>query len=126
MLLWRACCCCGGCCCARPLLQPAIYVNSSNQCVRICGQLSLGGSRSIVCNSINYVCQKYKVNKYSLSQTGAVRACISAHAETVNSRGDLITAGCIKDLIVLREQHNTAFTANEINELITFLCTSGA
>ncbi len=99
-------------------------LNSSNQCVRICGQLSLGGSRSNVCNSINYVCQKYKVNKYSLSQTGAVRACISAHAETVNSRGDLITAGCVKDLIVLREQHNTAFTSTEINQLITFLCTS--
>ena len=38
-------------------------VTSKNECVNICGKMSLNGSRSNLVNSINYICYRYGLNK---------------------------------------------------------------
>ena len=41
-------------------------VHSPNICVHICGKLALFGSMSDLCDSINYVFNRYEINKYDL------------------------------------------------------------
>jgi hypothetical protein len=39
-------------------------ISSNNNCLRIMGQMVLDGSGSATCNSVNYICHIYKLNKY--------------------------------------------------------------
>ena len=41
-------------------------LNSSNPCIKTCGLLAINGSKSHLCNSINYLCKLYNMDKFSL------------------------------------------------------------
>lgn len=100
-------------------------LNSCNECVKLCSQLALKGSRSKVCCSINYVCATYNLDKHALADCNIIATYkkIGDYGYDRMQEEDRIKAGCIRDLIVMREQ-NKFFEVWEINDLLTFLGTS--
>jgi hypothetical protein len=94
-------------------------LNSHNSCVSLCASLCIQGSRSDTCNSVNYICSKYNINKHFLScnQTGYLPEFDEANNIT------RITAGAIRDLLTIRDQPNeTEFSTAEAQFMIDYLC----
>lgn len=101
-------------------------LSSSNQVIAICGQLSLSGSSSSISNSLNHICHKYNLIKHDLAGMGKItaRRRIFKVAAMSHSYEDYVHAGCIRDLLILRDRQSSHFTQREISELLMYLCMS--
>lgn len=100
-------------------------LNSTNLSVQICGQLALQGSRSSVCNNVNLVCSKYSLNKYELKHASKIVHRFIHNQELEKCKEEqLMVSGCISDLLLLRDQGDSALQLWEITDLLTFLGTS--
>ena len=94
------------------------YLESSNSVVKLCASLSTGGSTSDVSCSINYICSKYKLNKYHLWN-------FRTHCIKHDSHSNSLTAGIIRDFIKLKENISTSVTdKRSISFIIDYLCTN--
>ena len=76
--------------------------------------MALNGSRSKLCNSLNYIAYKYKINKEQISQNVVC---------SVYKEDDIRKAGNIKDLCHIRDNRSTEFSTIEINYMLNYLCT---
>ena len=91
-------------------------LNSDNKCVTLSCKLALSGSQSPTCNSINYVCHKYSLDKYNCFN---VLCPPIANSVCLNDAGQQ-KAAAIRDFIMLRKCENV----EHLNEILDFLCTS--
>jgi hypothetical protein len=100
-------------------------LNSSNKCVQLCGKLALYGSGSSVCNSITYICNRYNIVRDNLSSIdgAALRHRIYSDERAGLSEVDQSRAGCIADVMLLRDQQDTEFTREELTDLLGYLAT---
>ena len=94
--------------------------------MNICGKMSLNGSRSNLCNSINYICYRYGMNKYNLPNVDCKRLIrilnVSDASDSIEY--NLVLAGAIKDAIFLRDcKNHPLFSYDEFNIFIEYLCT---
>jgi len=88
-------------------------IHSNNECVSLACRLALHGSRSAVCNSINYVCHKYHLNKYiSFYDT------YPPTLKVVDDEDLVRVASVVRDFVCLRQSENT----DNVNDIIEFLC----
>ena len=90
----------------------------TNSVVKLCAFLSIGGSTSDVACSLNYICYKYKLNKYHLWD-------FRTHCIKYNSHSNSLTAGIIRDFIKLKENNSIGVTdKRNISFIIDYLCTN--
>ena len=91
-------------------------LDSDNKCVALSCKLALFGSQSPTCNSINYVCHKYFLNKYNCFNVLCPPTLVSVGQNEACEQ----KASAIRDFIPLRRSENP----EHINEILDFLCTS--
>ena len=86
---------------------------SNNTCIRLCSKLVLHGSRSNVCDSLTYVCSRYKIARDKvLMFNGNLLADLDV-SEQLQQRG-----GLIHDLLIYNQDSRDA----DVNSLIEELC----
>ena len=95
--------------------------NSKNMYIQTCLSLVLGGSASKVCNSLNRMVYLYSLDKHQLSNMSK-DACKTLVCSS-SCDADLVTAGNIADLCYIRDTKSTAFSRDEISEMLEVLCT---
>ena len=85
---------------------------NGSSCAKLCATMVVNGSKSTSSNNLNFICEKYNINKYQLNIPMYV--CVS------NGDGDHI-----RDFLDYRDtlSRNTDDYEN-INDIITFLCTA--
>jgi hypothetical protein len=95
--------------------------NCKNHVVKLCSRLALGGSGSAMCNSINTVCEKYKINKYDLSKS-SLRSLENRVSNYTTYSNDVLSRGlAITDFI---EYKRISHNIEDIQCIIDYLCTS--
>ena len=100
-------------------------ITSNNDIVNFCGRLALGGSCSRTCNSLNFICAKYSMNKCNLENDNI--QCIlhdisSTAIQDIDDNSDL-TGAFIQELCLARDKKfNTNFSRQQLNETIEYLC----
>jgi hypothetical protein len=98
--------------------------NSSNICVRLCAKLAIDGSRSDTCNSINAICNKYRLCKYDFAGRKASFFVKKIYKLVESDTQTLQTAGNILDMIKLRDDPSfLLFTNDELGDMIHLECT---
>jgi hypothetical protein len=101
-------------------------VSSNNQCVQLCAKQALYGSRSAVCNSLNYICHKYDIYKYDIVTMGRgayTSKFVHRNVRMGASNDNLAKAGAIKDLIKMRDCADSDLSPIEIKWILEHLCT---
>jgi hypothetical protein len=80
-------------------------INSENNCIRICGRLAMHGSRSNVCNSLNYICSKYNLDKYKVTGLNCNVILNKMNMFDVRCRDNKFfqIAGMIRDTVLMRD-----------------------
>jgi hypothetical protein len=98
---------------------------STNECVSTCVRMSIHGSGSDACNSINFICHKYSMSKYNILKHSSYR--LSKHIRDSCKPPDelLYVSGVIHDLLDMRDNRirNCILSQNEVDALLTALCT---
>ena len=89
-------------------------LKTENKYVKCCVNMALNGSRSKLCNSLNYIAYKYKINKEQISKNVVC---------SVYREDDIMKAGNIIDLCHIRDTRSTEFSTIEINYMLNYLCT---
>ena len=89
-------------------------VNSSNSCVIFATKIALNGSQSKICDSLNYICYKYHLDKFNLNINNI------CHLKNSYSEAEEVKAGLLRDLIHYRE--NNPFDG-DVKIMINELCT---
>jgi hypothetical protein len=100
-------------------------INSSNECVNICGNLALNGSCSQVSKSINYVCHQYGICKYK--SVSNLMSIINADVASNIDENVYMTASIIQDFIAFKEYssvYSAGMYTEDLNNIISYLCTS--
>ena len=91
-------------------------VNSNNKCLALCAKLLLNGSGSVVANSWNYICYKYNLNRFDLSN-------VKRHINTIKVPSDVesvkMKAGLIRDFLMFNSDINDQNVLDIINQLCT-------
>ena len=93
--------------------------------VRLMGKMVLCGSRSATCNSVNFLCHKYNLNKYNdfLDVT-----CTKIDQFGVINPNHAVLAGAIRDFCHLKYHHmfisRCDTTVSELSDIIEYMCTT--
>ena len=91
-------------------------LQSDNIYIKICTKLVIHGSRSDVCNSLTFICNKYNLNRYELQCNIAQIRC---NQTCSGSDIDLQKAALIRDL----KDYNFCHFDQNVNDIIFDLCT---
>ena len=100
---------------------------SSNSCLRLCSRLAMNGSRSNLCNSLNFICHKYNITKRSLTYLDFLDIAKFVHSSVSNaiSHNDLLSVSILADLVNTRDKRDFSFFSfQEVSEIIQFVTTS--
>ena len=92
---------------------------SDNTCVKLCALLCLRGSRSEASNSLNFFTNLYSMDKYIIVDPFFTNTIIDVNSPI---SADMMSAGAINDVLCMRDQKNTNFTSDELNQLLSFFC----
>ena len=93
-------------------------LNSDNSVVKLCGQLTLNGSRSDVADSINFICDKYDICKHNLVNSKCITKCVS-----VPRQHNIQTGISIKEFINMRDDIlMPTHDIHNLNDIISDLC----
>ena len=94
-------------------------LNSYNNIVKLSSRLALNGSNSALCNSINTMCDKYKIHKEHISsyKLGSIMKLIEKKVDY--NLQDLQIGHAIKDCI---DYTNSVNDDCDISTIIHFLC----
>ena len=97
-------------------IKSCLNDNSDNECVHICIQHVLHGSKSNVCNSLTLMCSKYMIDRFADNfKTVNIQQQVLRYSD-VNS---VQKAATIRDFIDLKRFHNND---HSLDEIITYLC----
>ena len=89
------------------------------KCVKLCALLCLRGSRSAASNSLNFITNLYSMVEYNIVDLFFTNTIIDVNSPI---SADMMSAGAINDLLCMRDQKNTNFTSDELNQLLSFFC----
>ena len=85
----------------------------------MCALLCLRGSRSEASNSLNFITNLYSMDKYNIFDPFFTNTIIDVNSPIST---DMMSAGAINDVLCKRDQKNTNFTSDELNQLLLFFC----
>ena len=94
-------------------------LKSDNTCVKLCALLCLRGTYSEASNSLNCITNLYSLEKYNFVDISFTNTIINVNSPI---SADMMSAGAINDVLCMRDQNNTNFTSDELNQLLSFLC----
>ena len=94
-------------------------LKSDNTCVKLCALLCLRGSRSAASNSLNFITNLYSMDKYNTVDLFFTNTIIDVNSPI---SADMMSARAINDVLCIRDQKNTNFTSDELNQLLSFFC----
>ena len=94
-------------------------LKSDNTCVKLCALLCLRGSRSAASNSLNFITNLYSIDKYNIVDLFFTNTIIDVNSPI---SADMMSAGAINDVLCMRDQKNTNFTSDELNQVLFFFC----
>ena len=98
-------------------------LESNNACINLSTTLSINGSNTSTGKSVNYICSKYHLNKYSLMMYSRSRYRSIVHDFYSQSFDENAVLSCaIYDLIIRDHIANNQFTYNEVQTMIDDLC----
>ena len=96
---------------------------SNNECLKRASKLVLGGSRSAASNSLTFICNKYKLNKWA-ALTCHTMFKIKADLEEIPDI-QLAYAGAIREFTHMRHvMQRKSPNVNDITDILEYLCTS--
>ena len=97
---------------------------SSNSVVNMCYRLTLNGSRSAISNSLNVICQKYGLNKYSECTSFAkTKRTVCRVLAAKDGPIDCAHAALIRDLVSHRDDSfQNDLSAVEVEYMIKDIC----
>ena len=93
-------------------------LKSDNTCVKLCALLCLRGSRSEASNSLNFITNVYSMDKYNIVDLSFTNTIIDVNSPI---SADIMSAGAINDVLCMRDQKNTNFTSDELNQFFSVL-----
>ena len=99
-------------------------LESNNSCINLSTTLSINGSNTSTGKSVNYICSKYHINKYSLMMCSRSRYR-SIVRDFYSQSGDenAVLSCAIYDLLIIRDHiADSQFTYNEVQTMIDDLC----
>ena len=91
---------------------------TNNYCISLCARLAIGGSGSSVSNNLTVLSDVFHTPRYTLPEY-EIDSDVGLEADYEEK-----VAGNIRDLLSLRDSPNSSFTFSELNDMITFLCSS--
>ncbi len=87
----------------------------------MCGNLALMGSSSVMCSSVNLIC-----DDYNILQSDILKANRTLHFETPITLAN--TANAIREFSILKQSHvprnDQDIRTDEIDAIIQYLCVS--
>jgi hypothetical protein len=104
-------------------------IHSTNSCTSLAGKLALSDSMSNTCNSINFLCYSYGIQKNIIQKYSLKELIYEVNYicyDKSNTQID-IHAGAIVDAIYIRDNNlnqNSELTYDEINDIISYICTN--
>ena len=91
---------------------------TNNYCISLCARLAIEGGGSSVSNNLTVLSDVFHTPRYTLPEY-EIDSDVSLQADYEEK-----VAGNIRDLLSLRDSTNSSFTFSELNDMITFLCSS--
>ena len=91
---------------------------TNNYFISLCVRLAIKGSGSSVSNNSTVLSNVFHTPRYTLPEY-VIDSDVSLEADYEEK-----VAGNIRDLLSLRYSTNSGFTFSELNDMITFLCSS--
>jgi hypothetical protein len=102
-------------------------VNSSNDCVSLCANLVLRGSRSATCRSLNYICESYGIRQHNIVRLGRSAYLPSFDAAATLAQVNIVNkskGGAIRELLQCRDDRALQdVTTAELDFMLNHLCT---
>lgn len=99
---------------------------SNNNCLRLCSILASNGSRSNVCRSLNFLCDKYNVHKETIitCSMSDIYQHVSNAAYSNIIDHDIVSVGVLIDSICTRDRRDfSVLSLAELNLLIEHIAT---
>ena len=88
---------------------------TENQLIKLCCDIALQGSQSSVCNTLNLLVYRYRIDKYNINY-GAFNQSVIKTCQI------LVRYGILADFIYLIESNQTPFK-NDLYDIIEFVST---
>ena len=85
----------------------------------MCALLCLRESRSEASNSLNFITNLYSMDKYNIVDLFFTSTIIDVNSPI---SADMMSTGAINDVLCMRDQKNTNFTSDELNQLLSLFC----
>ena len=92
--------------------------NSSNCYVKRCALVATNGSGSAVSNNITVLSNLFHLPRYRLFEAKVVSE------SNIETEYEEIIAGNVRDMLSLRDSRNSLFTYSELNDMISYTCSS--
>ena len=94
---------------------------TENQLLKLFCDIALQGSQSSVCNTLNLVVYRYRIDKYNINYGAFYQSVIKTMSEIYNE-DILFRYGISADFISLKETNQTSFK-NDLYDIIEFIST---
>ena len=94
---------------------------TENQLIKLCCDIALQGSRSSVCNTLNLLVYRYRIDKYNINYGTFNQSVIKTMSEMYNE-DVLVRYGILVDFISLIETNQIPFK-NDLYDIIEFVST---
>ena len=94
---------------------------TENQLIKLCCDIALQGSQSSVCNTLNLLVYRYRIDKYNINYGAFNQSVIKTMSEMYNE-DVLVKYGILADFISLIETNQIPFK-NDLYDIIEFVST---
>ena len=97
-----------------------------NSTTRLCGHISITGSKSDASNSINYICNLYGLHKYELHlmSYSKIKCRVLDVVRANISEEDIMKGVMSQELMSMRDSNDTQLTSEEIQYFLNYVCTA--
>ena len=94
---------------------------TENQLIRLCCDIALQGSQLSVCNTLNLLVYRYRIDKYNLNH-GAFNQWVIKTISEIYNEDVLVRYGSVAEFTSLMETNQTPFK-NDLYDIIEFVST---
>jgi hypothetical protein len=92
-------------------------ISSNNKCINLAYKLMVNGSSSTISNSVSFICQKYKLDSFSLNHLSI--SSLHTHDQHIK-----VVSSVIREMMDIRDNQSTCIiTRDEATKWVNALCT---
>ena len=95
---------------------------TENQLIKLCCDIALQGSQSSVCNTLNLLVYRYRIDKYKINY-GAFNHSVIKTMSKIYNKDILVRYRILADFISLIETNQTPFK-NDLYDIIEYVSTT--